>query len=184
MKTKFISKKTDYDGSQLRSHFARDEFGVAGDCIVSFIGAAAVKEHMVDMEDKRNKEFIYSDSMLHFIIEHFDLDLEKAVLRKRLFLSVVMDEMNKRAGKKKLFRAANGLYEDKKKLTVAVATTSPVSTLIHVGLNISEKGAPVKVVCLKDYRIEPKRFALDLMRRYHDEIASVMASTKKVKGVK
>ena len=183
MKTKFISKKIDYDGSQLRSHFAFNELGVAGDSIVSFIGAAAVKEHMVDMEDKRSKEFIYSDRMLHFIIEHFDRDLEKAVLRKRLFLSLIMDEINKKAGEQKLFRVSNGLYDGKRKLTVAVATTSPISTLIHVGLNITEKGAPVKVACLEDYRIEPKRFATDLMRRYHDEIGSVHVSRMKVKSV-
>ena len=184
MKTRFIPKRTDYDGSQLRSCFAMSELGISGDSIVSFVGAAAVKEHMVDMEDKKNKEFIYSDSMLHFIIEHFDRDLEKAVIRKRLFLSIIMDEINKRSGKRrKLFRSSNGLYEGKRKPTVAVATTSPVSTLIHVGLNITEEGAPVKVACLRDYRIEPKKFALDLMRRYHDEMKSVSGSTRKVKGV-
>ncbi|MFA5104299.1 MAG: DUF366 family protein [Candidatus Margulisiibacteriota bacterium] len=183
MKTKFVSKKIDYDGSQLRSHFAHNELGVTGDSIVSFVGAAAVKEHMVDMEDKRNKEFIYSDKMLHFIIEHFDRDLEKAVLRKRLFLTLVMDEINKKAGRQKLFRSGNGLYDGKKKLTVAVATTSPVSTLIHVGLNITEKGAPIKVACLEEYGIQPKRFATDLMQRYHDEIGSLSISIKKVKGV-
>lgn len=183
VKTKFINKRIDYDGSQLRSCFARDAAGIKGDSVLSFIGAAAVKEHMVDLEDKKNKEFIYSDGMLHFIIEHFDRDLEKAVLRKRLFLSLVKDEINKKTGQHKLVRAANGLYDCKKKLTVAVATTSPVSTLIHVGLNITKDGAPIKVACLEDYLIEPKRFAKDLMRRYHDEVESVEASTKKVKGV-
>ncbi len=183
MKTKFIPKRINYDGSQLRNGFARDEGGIKGDSMVSFIGAAAVKEHMVDLEDKKNKEFIYSDEMLHFIIEHFDLDLEKAVLRKRLFLSLIMDELNKKTGKQKLLRNANGLYEGKRKLTVAVATFSPVSTLIHVGLNITAKGAPIKVSCLKDYKIAPKKFAIDLMRRYHDEVESVSGSTHKVKGV-
>lgn len=183
MRTKFIPKKIDYDGSQLKSRFAREAAGIDGDSIVSFVGAAAVKEHMVDMEDKKNKEFIYSDNMLHFVIEHSDRDLEKAVFRKRLFLSLIMEEINKRTGRRTLFRSANGLYDGKRKLTVAVATTSPVSTLIHVGLNITRKGAPIKVACLADYRIEPKRFAKLLVRRYYDEVGSVKASTKKVKGV-
>lgn len=184
MKTRFIQKRLDYDGSQLRSRFALKEFGISGDSIISFIGAAAVKDYMVDMEDKRNKEFIYSDKMLHFIIEHYDRDLEKAVLRKRLFLSIIMDEINKRPGRQKLFRSGNGLYRGKRKLTVAVATRSPVSALIHIGLNITEKGAPISVACLGDYRIEPKRFAMGLMQRYHNEVKSVQASTKKVKGVR
>lgn len=184
MKTKFINKQTSYDGSQLRSGFARTAAGIKGDSIISFIGPAAVKEHMVDLEDKKNKEFIYSDSMLHFIIEHRGKDLEKAVLRKRLFLSVIMEEANKEAGRISFFREANGLYDSKKrKLTVAVATFSPYSTLIHVGLNITRRGAPIKVSCLEDLGISPKRFALKLMRRYHDEVKSVYLSTRKVKGV-
>ncbi len=183
MRIKFASKNLDYDGSQLRSHFALDEFGMAGDCVVSFIGAAAVKEHMVDMEDKSKGEFIYSDRMLHFIIEHFDADLEKAILRKRLFLSLIMDEMRSGSGAKRLFRKDNGLYDGSGKLTVAVATSSPVSTLIHIGLNITREGAPVKVSCLKDYGIDPRKFAMTVMRRYHDEISSVSASRVKVKSV-
>jgi uncharacterized protein len=184
MKTKFINKRIDYDGSQLRSGFARRVAGIKGDSMVSFIGAAAVKEHMVDLEDKKNKEFIYSDSMLHFIVEHRGKDLEKAVLRKRLFLSVIMEEVNKESGRISFFREANGLYDSKKrKLTVAVATFSPYSTLIHVGLNITHKGAPIKVSCIEDFGISPKMFAKKLMRRYHDEVISVSASTKKVKGV-
>lgn len=183
MKIKFISKGLDYDGSQLRSHFATDEFGMSGDSVVSFIGAAAVKEHMVDIEDKTKGEFIYSDRMLHFIIEHFDTDLEKAILRKRLFLSLIMDEIKDRSGAKKLFRKGNGLYDNRGKLTVAVATSSPVSTLVHVGLNITRDGTPIKVSCLKDYGIDPKKFAMAVMRRYHDEIGSVSASRVKVKSV-
>lgn len=183
MRTTFIKKRIDYDGSQLRSGFARDAAGIKGDSIVAFIGPAAVKEHMVDLEDKKNKEFIYSDSMLHFIIEHMDRDLEKTVLRKRLFLSMIMDALKETSGRKTMFRDANGIYIGKRKLTVAVATFSPASTLIHIGLNITTKGAPIRVACLKELGFAPKRFALKMMRRYHNEMGSVKASTKKVKGV-
>ncbi len=183
MKNKLASRKIDYDGSQLRSHFALDAFGITGDSIVSFIGACAVKEHMVDIEDSRKKEFIYSDSMLHFIIEHFDADLEKNILRKRLFLSVVMEEIHKKTRISRLRRVGNGLYDGNKKLTVAVATVSPVSSLIHVGLNILRTGAPIPVACLKDYGVDPRKLALEVMGKYCEEISSVYISKAKVKSV-
>lgn len=183
MKNKFSNKKIDYDGSQLRSHFALDDLGVAGDSVVSFIGACAVKEHMVDIEDSRKKEFIYSDSMLHFIIEHFDADLEKSIFRKRLFLSIIMEEIHKKTRVSRLRRIGNGLYDGNKKLTVAVATVSPVSSLIHVGLNISRTGVPIPVACLKDYGIDPKKLACEVMKKYCAEIESVYISKAKVKSV-
>lgn len=183
MKNKFASRKIDYDGSQLRSHFALDDLGIAGDSVVSFIGGCAVKEHMVDIEDSRKKEFIYSDSMLHFIIEHFDADLEKNIFRKRLFLSMIMEEVHKKTRISRLRRIGNGLYDGNKKLTVAVATVSPVSSLIHVGLNILRTGAPIPVACLKDYGMDPKKLACEVMKRYCAEIDSVDISRAKVKGV-
>lgn len=184
MRFAFIDRIIDYNGSQLRSNFCKEVTGIKGDIIVSFIGKAAVKEHMVDIEDKKNKEYIYSDKMLHFLVEHFDKDLEKTILRKRLLLSIIMQEINSKAKKNVLVRKDNGLYDKQKKLTVAVATSSLKSTLIHIGLNIVRTGAPIKVACLSDYNIVPKSFAKKIMKMYVDEMHSIKLSQKKVKSVK
>ena len=142
MRSKFIDKTIDYTGEQLRSHYIYETFGLEGDAIIGFIGACRVKEHMVDLSDKLKKEFIRSDRMLHFIIEHFDGDLEKAVLRKRLMVGIILNEIRRNTveiHRNTLYRKENGIYSGNKKLSVAVATASPVSTLIHIGLNISSK---------------------------------------------
>ncbi len=180
----FIEKNILYDGSQLRSFFCEEVSGIRGNAIISFIGPAKVKEHMVDIEDKKNREFIFSDNMLHFIIEIFDKDLLKAILLKRLFLSIISDEINKKIKVKRLIRRENGIYDGKKKLTVAVATCSPVSCLIHIGLNIVKTGTPIRVACLNDYKINPEKFSLKLMKLFADEFKSVLHSPKKVKSVK
>ena len=177
MKFKFIDKTIDYTGQQLRSHYIFETFGLEGDAIISFTGACDVKEHMVDLCDKVKKEFIKSDKMLHFLIEHFDTDLEKAILRKRLLVSKIGERVN-------CARIDNGLYRGSKKLSVAVATASPVSTLIHIGLNISSKNTPVETIGLEDLGIDPKKLALDVIELYSKEIDSIRQSRCKVMGVK
>ncbi len=89
MEKLFAGQRIDYTGEQLCSHWARRTFGLEGDCIVSFAGGCDVKpEFMVDLVDLAAGARIYSPLMLHFIIEHFEHDLGKAVLRQRLFASL------------------------------------------------------------------------------------------------
>jgi hypothetical protein len=183
VKNKFINKRIDYTGEQLSSHFAYRNFDLQGDSVVSFIGACDVKEKMVDLEDSKKKEFIHSDLMLHFLAEHFDCDLEKAILRKRLLIAIMLEEICKYTKKRGLIRSNNGIYMKDEKLTVAIATISPVSTLIHAGLNISSKNTPVKTIGLFDLGIKPEMLADKVMKRYCDEMGSAALSKTKVKGV-
>lgn len=185
MKNKLINKTIDYTGKQLRSDFIENNFHINGEAMISFIGKCDVNEHMVDLEDKRKKEFIYSEKMLHFIIRHSDKDLEKTVLRKRLLISIMLEELHKILGHVRFYRDGNGIYDKKgRKLTVSVATFSPTCNLIHAGLNISSKNTPIKTSCLKDVPINPKKFAKMVMDRYCCEMDSVKHSATKVKGVK
>ena len=88
MKTQWIEKIIDYDGSQLRSGWIEKQTGLAGEAIVTFIGKCDVKpEYMVDLEDLSAGLAISSPKMLHFIGEFTDRDLEKAILKQRLLIS-------------------------------------------------------------------------------------------------
>ena len=80
MKTYLHEKTFKYDGTQLKSHFAYDSFDIQGDSIVAFLGECNVKlSAMVDLEDVKAKDSIYSENMVHFIVEFFDLNLEKTI---------------------------------------------------------------------------------------------------------
>ncbi|MFH1549930.1 MAG: DUF366 family protein, partial [Planctomycetota bacterium] len=90
VRTHFAEKEIDYDGSQIRSLWAYRKFGLKDDCVAAFIGKCDVKpEFMVDMEDLKSGAKILSPKMLHFIIEHFDNNLEAAVMRQRIFATIV-----------------------------------------------------------------------------------------------
>lgn len=175
-----------YDGSQLSSLWAFREFGVQGDSIVAFRGPCTVKrEALVDLADYRAGSFIYSPDMLHFIAEHFENDLEKAVLRQRL-LAVIIKEALEEGLDCKVTRRGDDLFAGEEKLSVSIATATPVSVMIHFGLNIDATGAPVPAAGLlslgwPEGGIFP--LAERVLAAYAEETAEVRLARCKVRGV-
>ncbi len=190
MLTMFIDGPIDYDGSQLVSHWIFSQMGKPGDAIVAFIGRCDVKlDHMVDLVDKRASCKIFSEKMLHFIVEHFDHDLEKMVLRQRLFVAIICEELRALKcatpkGATPFARRGNDIYDGDAKVNVSIATASPVSTLMHIGVNISSKNTPVKTKGLADYGIDVKTFAEEVMKRYNAEVEGIKEARAKVRWVK
>jgi uncharacterized protein len=86
-------------------------------------------------------------------------------------------------GEGRLRRSGDDLFVGDHKLSVSIATVSPVSTLIHLGINIDPAGAPVAAVGLDDLGIEPTRFAKDLLLGFVSETGSVQNARCKVRPV-
>jgi len=183
MVTHFVEQATKYDGQQLKSHWAYRTFGLEGDSIVAFIGECEVAgEALVDLEDARAGEKILARSMLHFIVEHFDPELERAILRQRLLVALVAEALRER-GAGEFIRRGDDLYHGDRKLTVSVATISPVSALIHLGINVDPEGATVPAVGLRELGVDATSFAKEVMRNYQTEMASVQRARTKVRPV-
>lgn len=184
MKTKLIEEEIKYIGSQLAPHWIYKNFKLQGDAIVAFIGECEVKlTEMVDIEDVINNEPIYSKLMLSFITEQFGVELVEGVFRQRLLICIIKELLEERG----VFVVRNGddLMINGKKLSVSIATKSTTSILIHTGLNILSEGAPVKASGLtSELGIEDIReFALEVMKRYSEEIEDIKLASTKVRGV-
>jgi len=180
---KFITEPITYTGQELRSHWIYEKTGILDDAIIAFRGPARVEaEDLVDLKDKREGAFIYSEDMLHFLVEHFELDLEKAILRQRLLVSILKDEL--RGTESLIEQRGDDLFDGQRKLSVAIATLSGVSSLIHVGINISSQGTPVKTKGLADYGIDPEAFAQVIVVRYCQEIERIRLARCQVRGVR
>ncbi len=184
MKTSSLDRSITYDGTQLKSHWILTEGALKGDAIVAFEGPCDVKlDHMVDLEDVLAKKNIYSEKMLHFIAEFFDNDLEKTILRQRLLMSVMQEELNDCLEEKKIIRKGDDLFWEHFKLTVSIATASPVSTLIHAGINIISDNTPVPTQGLNDFGLNPQAFARSVMNRFTHELEGVAWARAKVRAV-
>jgi len=184
MLTKFIDNEIKYEGWQLAPHWIYKNYKLQGDSIVAFIGECEVKlTEMVDIEDVINNEPIYSKSMLSFISEQFNIGLIEGVFRQRLLICVIKEVLESRGFN--IIRRGDDLFFNNKKLTVSIATKSATSVLIHTGINIISSGAPVKASGLtEDLGIDDiKDFAIEVMKRYSEEIHDIILASTKVRGV-
>jgi hypothetical protein len=173
-----------YHGPELSSHFAYKRFDVLGDSCVAFIGPCDVPtENLADLADRKQGERIYSRRMLHFLIEHFDeRDLEKGVLRQRLFTAIVQQALVAR-GAAGVTRSGDDLYVGDAKLSVSIAALSGVSSVIHFGINVESAGTPVKTLGLADLAIEERAFARAVLDAYAAEQASIDEARCKTRAV-
>lgn len=184
MRSYWLNKPQTYDGTQLRSRWVQEMTNMEGDAIVAFQGGTNVPiENMVDLEDVARGAPIFSEEMLHFIVEIFDKDLEKMVLRQRLLVAIIKEELKKYPLSQNIRREGDDLYDRGAKLSVSIATHSPSSCLIHTGLNISNKNTPVLTKGLKDYDIDPKNLAQTVMKNFCLELEGIRHAKTKVRSV-
>ncbi len=182
--TKWIEEKIPYTGAELRSHFIYDRFHLLGDGLVSFAGPCDVDlDHMVDLEDVKQKRPIYSENMLHFLGEFFGVSLNRLVLIQRLLIAIFFEELTRRKVSTSLSRTGDDLYDGQAKLSVSIATLTPVSGVIHAGINISSKNTPLLTKGLEDYKIEASNFAQSVLKTFSSELESAYKATCKVRGV-
>lgn len=186
MKTKWLKQTVTYDGTQLRSLYAYLQHKILGDSAVAWRGACEVSfDHMVDGEDLLDRAAICGSDMVHFIIEVFDQKLMSGVLLQRLFSSIVRDVLYELSPQKSLeiLRLGDDLYWKNKKLSISIATSSPVSTLVHFAVNVSAKGTPVDAAGLDDLKVEPQKFAEKALEALKEEYESSLEATRKVRPV-
>ncbi len=171
----FLDEELVYDGSQLKSLWAFSLFGIKEDSIVSFVGPCDVKaEHMVDLQDIIGGDKIYSPLMLHFIVEHFDEVSMRLIATRQRLLTTIAERM---LG---VEREGDDLYYMGRKLSVSIATVSPVSAKIHFGINIkSEEYASLNDMGFKNV----EGLAINICRNYTYEIEDIEEDIRKTRPV-
>src|SRR5687768_6711515 len=126
LETHVSADERPYTGRELRSHFAFDTFGIAGDSAVAFVGPCRVEvTELVDRVDAKAGAFIASPRMVHVLVEHFGLALVEAVLRQRILARLAADLLRE-GGAPDVRVRGNDVYAAGRKASVSVATLSPV----------------------------------------------------------
>jgi hypothetical protein len=177
-------EKLTYFGPELRPHFILSKWKIEDSALVAFLGPCEVKtDHLVDWEDRLQNDFIRAKEMIHFLGEFFGATLKEGIWIQRLLVSELCAELHK-AGIMAI-RDGDDLFVDMKKLTVSIVTASPVSVLLHLGVNIDSEGAPVAATGLKHYLTQEKIMALIqvLLTRFETEFKSVHRASVKVRPV-
>jgi hypothetical protein len=142
---------------------------------------------MIDLEDLEASRTIVAREMVHFIAEHVDGELARTALRQRLLVACARESLEEGWHVSGLERDGDDLFiagpGGRRKLSVSIATRSRGrgTGLIHLGINVDPLGAPVSAVGLAELRVDPVRFAEDVMRRYAREIRSARRAAEKVR---
>ena len=193
MKTKFAERRIDYTGRELRSGWLAEELGLEGDAIGAFRGSCLVSGgDLVDLEDFEAGNIVAGEDMVHFIVEIKGLCLAGITFAQRLLCSMAQEILNSAgdggggAGGRlgaRVERRGDDLFVGGGKLSVSVATVSPKSGLVHLGLNVTTEGVPVKAACLTDLGIDPAWLVERVLAAFASEADSCGRASGKVRPV-
>jgi uncharacterized protein len=189
MKTRLLPESLPYTGEALTPHWIYKNFGILGDAVVAFKGECDVSiDRMVDLEDVLNDDSIYSRNMLHFIVELFNVDLMQGVILQRLFSAILQQRLNEALEGFVVERRGDDLFfQQTKKLSVSICTKSATSVLIHTGLNIDSRNAPVEAAGLEsDLGLDMEsidKLAHSAMSSLVDELKDMRLACCKVRAV-
>ncbi|MDR3606459.1 MAG: DUF366 family protein [Oligoflexia bacterium] len=190
--TLFSETERTYTGSELRPHFLLTELNLKGSGIGAFQGPCRVETaKLVDWEDRLANDHIAAHSMIHFIGEFFGTSLREGVLIQRLFMSVAFESLLTRVQAQgwQIRRSGDDLYlkksgsEAERKLSVSIVTASPVSQLLHVGINIDPSGATVPAIGLAELQVDPQAWAKEVLSRFAEEWEGMEWACVKVRPV-
>ncbi len=184
MKTQFVKEPLPYFGPELRPHFILSKFKIEGSALIAFRGPCDVKtDHLVDWEDRLANDSIRAKEMVHFLGEFFGITLKEGIWIQRLLVSESLAFLLNAGIKAK--RDGDDLFVNGKKLSVSIVTASPVSVLLHLGINIDSDGAPVQAIGLKEIFSAQQidSFVNHLLSRFQEEFESVERASVKVRPV-
>jgi len=173
-----------YTGPELRPHFILSRFKIEGSSLVAFYGPCRVETaHLVDWEDRLASDHIAAKEMIHFLGEFFGITLREGVWIQRHLVQEAGARL--RAHGLDVSRDGDDLFLSGGKLSVSIVTASPVSVLLHLGINIDTAGAPVKASGLGGVLGTAVINGIidDLLNGFEREWASVQRATVKVKPV-
>lgn len=182
MITRWLDEPIAYDGSQLRAHWILQHCGIAGDATVAWRGPCRVLgAEIADLADIDGPGIAGFD-MVHVLQEVFSTpDLWLAVHRQRLLAAEAGEVLQELAPGRAVRRTGDDLWIGAGKLSISIATVSPVSALLHFAVNATPGGAPVVTATLADLGIAPREFATALLERCATELRSMTEARAKVR---
>lgn len=107
--------------------------------IISFIAPMEVTDNLIDLEDSINKDYIYSDMAINFLIEIPFVDLFGGICFQRLFNAQLGSLLCSSYLEKSGYVDGDDIMivdNEPKKCSVSIAAQKNNCVLIHTGINI------------------------------------------------
>jgi len=177
-----------YGGCQIHDRFAykffKKDVNPLGN-IVSFIAPMLVTENLIDLEDSLNKDYIYSDMAMNFIMEIPDKDIWGGVLFQRLLNAQVGSLLCSKYLQTEGYVDGDDIMvkwgDEHKKASVSIAAEKNGAVLIHLGINIDAgPKAPSFAFSTNLSEEQAKAFMMDVESIFYSNLKDVFVATTKV----
>jgi hypothetical protein len=188
-KLKEITGCSFYDGSVLHERFAykflKKDVNREGN-IIAFVAPMEVTTNLIDLEDSLNKDYIYSDLAMNFLIEIPDCSLFGGVCFQRLYNAQLGSLLcTKYLQKEGYVKGDDMMVVDEnnvpKKASVSIAAEVGGAVLIHTGININAgTKAPDFAYSTNLNNEQIGAFLQDAIGVFHGMIHDIHIATSKV----
>lgn len=177
-----------YDGSIIHNVFSykflKKSVTATGD-IISFIAPMLVTDNLIDLEDSINKDYIYSDMAMNFLIEIPNVDLFGGICFQRLFNaqlgSLLCSNYIDRQGYVDGDDIMIVVGEEHKKCSVSIAAHKNNCVLIHTGINIQAGSkAPSFAYSTELEEVKAINFMQEAERIFQDMTTDIHIASRKV----
>jgi hypothetical protein len=177
-----------YGGCQIHNRFAykffKKEVNSLGN-IVSFIAPMLVTDNLIDLEDSLNKDYIYSDMAMNFIMEIPNKDIWGGVLFQRLLNAQVGSLLCEKYLQTEGYVDGDDIMvkwgDEYKKASVSIAAEKNGAVLIHLGINISAgPKAPQFAFSTNLSEDQAKDFMRDVEGIFYSILSDVFVATTKI----
>lgn len=177
-----------YCGKAIHDRFAykffKKEVNPLGN-IVSFIAPMEVTDNLIDLEDSLNKDFIYSESAMNFIMEIPNQNIWGGVLFQRLLNaqigSILCSKYLKEPGYVDGDDIMVKLGDEYKKASVSIAAEKNGAVLIHLGININAgERAPQFAFSTKFDDVIAYEFMAEVEQVFRAILQDVFVATTKI----
>lgn len=178
-----------YDGSALHCRqaykFFRKEVSPLGN-IISFIAPMVVEgDNLIDLEDSLNKDFIYSESAMNFIMEIPGKNLWGGILFQRLLNAQIGSLLCSKYLQTEGYVDGDDIMvmwgDEAKKASVSIAAEKNGAVLIHLGININAgPKAPQFAFSTNLNEEQQKAFMQDVEGIFYSILGDVFTASTKI----
>ena len=177
-----------YGGVEIHDRFAykffKKEVNPLGN-IVSFIAPMEVTANLIDLEDSLNKDYIYSDLAMNFIMEIPNKDIWGGVLFQRLLNAQVGSLLCEKYLKTEGYVDGDDIMVvsgvEPKKASVSIAAEKNGAVLIHLGININAgERAPDFAYSTNLTEHQALEFMADVESIFNNILNDVFVATTKI----
>lgn len=153
--------------------------------IVSFIAPMEVTDNLIDLEDSLNKDFIYSESAINFIMEIPNKDIWGGVLFQRLLNAQVGSLLCTKYLDTEGYVDGDDIMvkfgDEYKKASVSIAAQKNGAVLIHLGININAgERAPQFAFSTNLSEEKASEFMSDVESIFYSILSDVFVATTKI----